>query len=123
MDGAGLDVNWFRQHLQKEPNVSNPNAESAPATTRHPESGRRYDLEELEALAGEGDPWALGKLDEWELHFANEYRVSHTDRCPDPDCDQYGEPVTLCYAENGELLDIDHGGWGHPPAIEQAKAS
>ena len=91
---------------------------------RHPESGRRYSLEELEALAAEGDPWALGKMDEWDLSFSDEYKGPLADRCPDPGCDQYGEPVTLCYGEDGELLDVDHGGWGHPPAAEiQAKAS
>lgn len=105
--------------------MSTRKAETAPAIpVRHPESGRRYSVEELEALAGEGDPWALGKMDEWDQHFADEYRVSHRDRCPDPDCEQYGEPATLCYGENGEVAEIDHGGWGHPPAApRQAKAS
>lgn len=116
--------------MPKEPNVSNRNApetvaeDVASLPVRHPESGRRYSLEALEALAAEGDPWALGKMDEWDLSFSNEYKGSLTDRCPDPECDQYGEPVTLCYGEDGELLDVDHGGWGHPPAAEvQAKAS
>ena len=112
--------------MQKEPTVSNRKSEESAQSlpVRHPESGRRYSLEELEALAAEGDPWALTKMDEWEVHFSNEYIGPLKDRCPDPECDQYGEPVTLCYAENGVLLDIDHGGWGHAPSAEpQAKAS
>ncbi|MET4061144.1 hypothetical protein ABIB35_002709 [Arthrobacter sp. UYP6] len=91
---------------------------------RHPESGRRYSLEELELLVGEGDPWALAKMDEWNVDFSNEYKGPLKDRCPDPECDQYGEPVTLCYDARGELLEIDHGGRGHAPAVQtQAKAS
>lgn len=107
--------------------MSNRNAEETAASlpVRHPESGRRYSLEELEDLARQGDPWALTKTDEWDQHFSNEYRVAMKDRCPDPDCDQYGEPATFCYGADGELLDIDHGGWAHPPAApeQQAKAS
>ncbi|MDK1359502.1 hypothetical protein QNO00_04380 [Arthrobacter sp. zg-Y1219] len=107
--------------------MSNRNAEETAASlpVRHPEPGRRYSLEELEALAREGDPWALTKTDEWDQHFSNEYRVTMKDRCPDPDCDQFGEPATFCYGDDGELLDIDHGGWAHPPAAaeQQAKAS
>ena len=85
-----------------------------------------YTLDELNELAEQGDPWAMGKVDEWEQHFANEYVGSMKDRCPDPDCEQYGEPVTICYSEDNRVLDIDHGGWGHGPARDargQKKAS
>lgn len=96
---------------------------AASLPVRHPESGRKYSLDELEALAREGDPWALSKTDEWDLH-STEYTVAMKDRCPDPGCDAYGEPATFCYGDDGELLDIDHGGWAHPPAAARhAKAS
>jgi hypothetical protein len=97
----------------------------SPVPVRHPESGRKYSIEELEALAAEGDAWAMTKTDEWDLHFSNEYRASVKDRCPDPDCELFGEPATLCYGDDGGLLEIDHDGWAHPPAAvqEHAKAS
>ncbi|MDK1327205.1 hypothetical protein [Arthrobacter sp. zg-Y1143] len=88
----------------------------------HPQRGRMYTLDELNDLAEEGDPWAMGKVDEWEQHFANEYLGNMKDRCPDEDCDQFGEPVTICYGEDGQILDIDHGGWGHGPARDKAAA-
>ena len=92
----------------------------------HPQRGRMYTLDELNELAEQGDPWAMGKVDEWEQHFANEYVGNMKDRCPDPDCEQYGEPVTICYGADNRILDIDHGGWGHGPARDeqgQKKAS
>lgn len=95
-----------------------------PLPVRHPESGRRYSLAELEDLAREGDPWAMTKTDDWDRHFSNEYTVAMSEHCPDPDCDLCGEPATFCYGDDYELLEIDHGGWAHPPAAErQAKAS
>lgn len=91
---------------------------------RHPEPGRRYSLEELQDLAEAGVGWAMGKVDEWERIFADEYSGQLTDKCPDEDCEQFGEPVTFCYGEDGQIIDIDHGGWGHYPAVRgQAKAS
>jgi len=95
----------------------------SPSDVRHPERGRRYGREELEELAEQGDPWALGKLDDWDQFDAADYIGSGRDRCPDPDCDLYGERVTLCYADDGTLLEIDHGDWSHYPARKQAKAS
>ncbi|MCQ1999233.1 antirestriction protein ArdA [Arthrobacter zhaoxinii] len=92
----------------------------------HPERGRMYSLDELNDLAEQGDPWAMGKVDEWEQHFSNEYVGSMKDKCPDRNCEQFGEPVTICYGENGRILDVDHGGWGHGPvreAEEQRRAS
>ncbi|MDM7989788.1 hypothetical protein [Arthrobacter sp. zg-Y877] len=92
----------------------------------HPERGRMYTLDELNDLAEQGDPWAMGKVDEWEQHFSNEYVGNMKDRCPDSGCEQFGEPVTICYGDDGRILDVDHGGWGHGPvreAEEQRKAS
>lgn len=104
--------------------MRNPEESAESMPVQHPESGRRYSLEELEELAGQNDPWALSKMDEWDLHFSNEYVGPLRDRCPDEECDQYGEPVTLCYGEDGEILDVDHGGWGHAPgSIQLRKAS
>lgn len=88
----------------------------------HPERGRMYTLDELNDLAEQGDPWAMGKVDEWEQHFANEYVGNMKDRCPDGDCEHYGEPVTICYGEDNRILDIDHGGWSHGPARERVNA-
>ncbi|GAA3295397.1 hypothetical protein ACFFON_13705 [Arthrobacter citreus] len=94
------------------------------APVRHPESGRKYTLEELEALADEGDPWAMTKTDEWDLHFSNEYRATVKERCPVPECELFGEPATFCYGSDGQLMDIEHDGWAHPPAARwHAKAS
>ncbi|MFZ3454006.1 hypothetical protein [Arthrobacter sp. 7Tela_A1] len=90
---------------------------------RHPESGRKYDRAELEELAAEGDPWAHSKLDDWDLYDATDYVGSFRDRCPDPACELYGERVTLCYADDGTLLEVDHGGWSHYVQQEEAKAS
>ena len=90
---------------------------------RHPEPGRRYGRDQLEDLADQGDPWALVKLDDWDLYTAAEYAGSRRDRCPDSSCDLYGERVTLCFGDDGALLEIDHGGWSHYPQQEQTKAS
>ncbi|WP_312179056.1 hypothetical protein [Arthrobacter sp.] len=94
-----------------------------PSPAAHPQSGREYSREDLEGLADQGDSWALGKLDDWDQYDAADYTGTRRDRCPDPSCALYGEPVTLCFGEDGQLLDIDHGGWGHYPPREQAKAS
>lgn len=95
----------------------------SPSPVRHPEPGRKYSREELEELAGLGDAWSLGKLDDWDQYDAANYTGSPRDRCPDPDCELFGEPVTLCYGSDGRLLEVDHGGWAHYPPQEQARAS
>ena len=100
----------------------NRHPESA-SPVRHPEPGRKYSRGQLEDLAGQGDPWALVKLDDWDQFTAADYSGSRGDRCPDPSCDLYGERVTLCFDADGALLEIDHGGWSHSPPQEQAKAS
>lgn len=96
---------------------------ASPSPVRHPERGHSYGRDELEELAEQGDAWAIGKLDDWDQYDAADYAGSLRDRCPDPACDLYGERVTLCYADDGTLLEVDHGGWGHYPPQEQAKAS
>jgi hypothetical protein len=83
------------------------------AIVRHPERGRRYTIEELRTLADQGDAWALCQVDQWELEFANEYAGALSERCTDASCDGYGEPVDTCYGQEGQALDVDHGGWGH----------
>lgn len=90
------------------------------STVRHPEKGRRYTIEELRSLADEGDAWALCQVDQWELEFADEYSVMLSERCADRSCEGYGEPVTMCCDHNGELIDVDHGGWGHSISWVQA---
>lgn len=92
---------------------------------RHPEHGRLYTLDELNDLADQGDPWAMGKVDEWDRDFSNDYVGKMFDKCPDSSCEFYGEPVNICYGEDGQILDIDHGGWGHGPVREyqEQKAS
>lgn len=89
----------------------------------HPEPGRRYSIEELTMLADQGDAWAMCKVDEWERSFANAYAGDLRDVCPDADCEHCGEPVNICYGEDGAVLDVDHGGWAHYPGVVQAKAS
>jgi hypothetical protein len=89
----------------------------------HPEPGRRYSIEELTTLADQGDAWAMAKVDEWERGFADAYAGDLRDVCPDPACEHCGEPVNICYGEDGAVLDVDHGGWGHYPTDVQAKAS
>lgn len=80
---------------------------------RHPEPGRRYTIEELRELADHGDSWALCQVDQWELEFGDEYAGTLSERCTDPACEGYGEPVDVCCDDGGLLIDVDHGGWGH----------
>lgn len=91
--------------------------------TIHPEPGRRYSLQELQDLADRGDAWAMGKVDDWEQHFADEYRGDLRDICADESCEQHGERVNICHAEDGSVLDVDHGGWGHRHAAPEARRS
>lgn len=93
--------------------TSVPHSGTAVAPARHPERGRRYTIEELRILADQGDAWALCQVDQWELEFADEYAGTLSDRCEDRGCEGYGEPVNLCSGENGQPVDVDHGGWGH----------
>lgn len=83
------------------------------APVRHPEPGRRYTIEELRSLADQGDAWALCRVDEWELEFANEYTGTLSERCTDSDCEGFGEPVDVCCDQSGRLIDVDHGDWSH----------
>lgn len=94
-------------------NTSAPYSSTPGTPVRHPERGRRYTIEELRGLADQGDAWALCQVDQWELEFANEYAGAQSERCIDPDCEGYGEAVDTCCDQNGQPIDVDHGGWGH----------
>lgn len=87
------------------------------------EAGASGFIDELRHLVDQGDVRAMRKLDEWEMFHSNAYAGNLIDACPDEDCAEYGEPVNICYAEDGSVLDIDHGSWGHYPAARIAKAS
>ena len=94
------------------------NTSASPSSTtaahvRHPQRGHRYTIDELRNLADQGDAWALCRVDQWELEFANEYAGTLSERCTDRSCEGFGEPVDLCSGQNGEPIDVDHGGWGH----------
>lgn len=93
---------------------------SATTAARHPQRGRRYSIEELKALADDGNAWAMGKVDEWEQRFANDYAGDLSDTCPDEDCEHFGESVNVLYGERGTVLEVDHGTWSHYPAIAKA---
>lgn len=94
-------------------NSSRPIQHASAGNVRHPERGRRYSIEELRELADQGDAWALGRVDQWELEFGNQYAGTLSERCEDPACERYGEPVDMCCDADGTLLDVDHGSWGH----------
>lgn len=100
---------------------SGPAASGTQPPARHPERGRRYSIEELRDLADQGDAWAICQVDQWENEFGNEYAGTLSERCTDPSCEGYGEPVDTCCGEYGAPLDIDHGGWGH--SVEWVRAA
>ncbi|NJC21285.1 hypothetical protein BJ994_000361 [Arthrobacter pigmenti] len=91
------------------------------STVSHPEKGHRYTIEELRELALRGNAWAMSQVDQWELEYGNEYAGVLSEKCTDPECEGYGEPVDFCCGENGELIDVDHGDWGH--AVGWARAA
>ncbi|EMY34691.1 hypothetical protein D477_008253 [Arthrobacter crystallopoietes BAB-32] len=93
---------------------------AARKAVRHPQRGRRYTIEELMELADGGDAWAIGKVDDWEQHFARDDAGDLADICPDEDCEHFGEAVTVLYAEDGSVLEVDHGIWAHYPAVAKA---
>lgn len=101
-------------------NTSNRNASTSAPTVEHPERGRRYSIEELRELADQGSAWAIGQVDQWECEFSNEYAGTLSERCADPSCEGYGEPIDTCCDDNGMLLDVDHGGWGHSLDLPRA---
>jgi len=129
MEGPGATPGCFTGNVTAEVYLGGMSKDTRnPAGDRsvHPQQGRRYTIEELTELADQGDAWAIGKVDEWEQHFADVYKGNLRDTCPDDDCEHFGEPVDICYGEDGAVLDIDHGGWGHGPARDeqgQKKAS
>lgn len=101
-------------------NISATTGTTSATPVRHPERGRRYSIEDLRDLADQGDAWALCQVDGWELEFADEYAGTMSERCADPSCEAFGEPVDTCCDQDGRPIDIDHGGWGHSVRWERA---
>jgi hypothetical protein len=92
----------------------------ASETARHPQRGRRYGIDELVELAEAGDAWAICKVDEWNRHFSDEYAGDLSEICPEEGCEHFGEAVNILYAEDGSVLEVDHGTWAHYPALAKA---
>jgi hypothetical protein len=102
------------------PSTGSQRHRSVSTAARHPQRGRRYSIEELVALADEGNAWAMSKVDEWEQRFANDFAGDLSDTCPDEDCEHFGESVNVLYSEHGTVLEVDHGNWSHYPAMAKA---
>ena len=102
-------------------NISTSPSSTFTGNLRHPERGRRYTIDELRELADQGDAWALCQVDQWEREFANEYAGTLTEQCTDHSCEGFGEPVDVCFGQDGEPIDVDHGDWGH--AVSRLRAA